>query len=76
VAQRPLFRPQSMTRATDEHASVSLPAAPLSWQIIGGFVVTCAAAIVLFLGAVVHTRKEPAGGASVNTLRSDIRGRM
>ncbi|MEE1610896.1 hypothetical protein [Microvirga sp. CF3016] len=73
-----------MTRATDEHASVSFPAAPLSWQLIGGFAVACAAAIILFLGAVAYARKDVAGGALVAAggavrvvpKRSGVGGRM
>lgn len=65
MAQRPLFRPQAMTRATDEHASVPIPAAPLSWPLVGGFAVAGAAATLLFLSAVAHVRKDSVGGALV-----------
>jgi hypothetical protein len=63
VAQQSLFRPQAVTAATGEHSSVSLPVAPLSWHLLGGFILACVAAVVLFLGTAEYARKETAGGA-------------
>jgi len=44
---------------------VSLAVAPLSWQLLGGFILACVAAIALFLGTAEYARKETAGGALV-----------
>jgi len=63
VAQRSLFRPQAVTAATGEHSSVSLPVAPFSWLLLGGFILACFAALVLFLGTAEYARKETAIGA-------------
>ncbi|MGF9758304.1 HlyD family efflux transporter periplasmic adaptor subunit [Microvirga sp. 0TCS3.31] len=65
MAQRSLFRPQAVTAATGEHSSVSLPVAPLSWQLLGGFVIACIGVVVLFLGTAEYARKETAGGSLV-----------
>ncbi len=48
-----------------EHSSVSLPAAPLSWHLLGGFLIACAAIVVLFLATAEYARKETAPGAIV-----------
>ncbi|WP_262267599.1 HlyD family secretion protein [Microvirga yunnanensis] len=65
MAHRPLFRPQAVTAAMGEHSSVSLPAAPLSWHLLGGFLIACAAIVVLFLATAEYARKETAPGAIV-----------
>jgi membrane fusion protein len=65
VAQQSLFRPQAVTAATGEHSSVSLAVAPLPWHLLGGFVVACAAAVILFLATAEYARKETAGGSLV-----------
>lgn len=65
MAQQSLFRPQAVTAAMGEHSSVSLAVAPLSWHLLGGFVVACVAAVVLFLGTAEYARKETASGALV-----------
>ena len=65
MAQQSLFRPQAVTAATGEHSSVSLPVEPLSWQLLGGFVIACIAVVVVFLGTAEYARKETAGGALV-----------
>lgn len=65
MAQHSLFRPQAVTAAMGEHSSVSLAVAPLSWHLLGGFVVACVALIVLFLGTAEYARKETASGALV-----------
>lgn len=44
---------------------MSLAVAPLSWQLLGGFILACVAAIALFLGTAEYARKETAGGALV-----------
>ncbi|MFC1458901.1 HlyD family efflux transporter periplasmic adaptor subunit [Microvirga arabica] len=60
-----MFRPQAVTAATGEHSSVSLPVAPLSWRLLGGFVIACITVVVLFLGTAEYARKETAGGSLV-----------
>ncbi|QRM27833.1 HlyD family secretion protein [Microvirga sp. VF16] len=65
MAQQSLFRPQAMAAASGEHSSVSLPVAPLSWRLLGGFVVACVAVVALFLGTAEYARKETASGALV-----------
>jgi membrane fusion protein len=65
VAQRSFFRPQAVTAATGEHSSVSLPVAPLSWLLLGGFILSCVAVVVLFLATAEYARKETAGGSLV-----------
>ncbi|WP_210254015.1 HlyD family efflux transporter periplasmic adaptor subunit [Microvirga arsenatis] len=60
-----MFRPQAVAAAAGEHSSVSLAVAPLSWQLLGGFILTCMGAIALFLGTAEYARKETAGGALV-----------
>jgi membrane fusion protein len=51
--------------AMGEHSSVSLPVAPLSWRLLGGFVLACVAIVVFFLGTAEYARKETAGGSLV-----------
>jgi membrane fusion protein len=51
--------------ATGEHSSVSLPVAPLSWQLLGTFIIVCIAVVVFFLGTAEYARKETAGGSLV-----------
>jgi membrane fusion protein len=51
--------------AMGEHSSVSLPVAPLSWKLLGGFVLACVAVVVFFLGTAEYARKETAGGSLV-----------
>ena len=51
--------------ATGEHSSVSLPVAPISWQLLGGFIVACVLIVVGFLGTAEYARKETASGALV-----------
>jgi membrane fusion protein len=63
VAQQSLFRPQAVTAAMGEHSSVSLPVAPLSWHLLCGFILTCSAMVVFFLGTAEYARKETASGA-------------
>jgi membrane fusion protein len=63
VAQQSLFRPQAVAAATGEQSSVSLPVAPLSWHVLGGFLVACLAVVVIFLGTAEYARKEMAIGA-------------
>ncbi len=65
MAQRSLFRPQAVAAATGEHSSVSLPVAPLSWQLLGGFIVACVLVVFVFLGTAEYARKETASGALV-----------
>ncbi len=65
MAQRSLFRPQAVAAATGEHSSVSLPVAPLSWRLLGGFVVAWSLVVVVFLGTAEYARKETASGALV-----------
>lgn len=63
MAQRSLFRPEAVTAATGEHSSVSLPAAPLSWHLLGGFILACLAGVIVFLGTAEYARKESARGS-------------
>ena len=65
MALQSLFRPQAVTAASGEHSSVSLPVAPMSWRVLGGFILTCVAAVVIFLGTAEYARKETAGGSLV-----------
>ena len=65
MALQSLFRPQAVTAASGEHSSVSLPVAPMSWQVLGGFILACVALVVVFLGTAEYARKETAGGALV-----------
>ncbi|WP_201832237.1 HlyD family secretion protein [Microvirga zambiensis] len=65
MALQSLFRPQAVTAASGEHSSVSLPVAPMSWQVLGGFILSCVVAVVIFLGTAEYARKETAGGALV-----------
>ena len=65
MALHSLFRPQAVTAASGEHSSVSLPVAPMSWQVLGGFILACVALVVVFLGTAEYARKETAGGAIV-----------
>ena len=51
--------------ATGEHSSVSLPVAPISWQLLGGFIVACVLIVVGFPGTAEYARKETASGALV-----------
>jgi membrane fusion protein len=51
--------------AMGEQSSVSLPVAPLSWRLLGGFVFACLAVVVLFLATAEYARKETAGGSLV-----------
>jgi len=67
VVQQSLFRPQAVTAATGEHSSVSLPVAPISWHLLGGFILACFAALILFLGTAEYARKETASGALAMT---------
>jgi membrane fusion protein len=59
------IRFERVTFASGEHSSVSLPVAPMSWQVLGGFILACVAAVVVFLGTAEYARKETAGGALV-----------
>ncbi|MEE1655182.1 HlyD family efflux transporter periplasmic adaptor subunit [Microvirga sp. CF3062] len=65
MAQRSLFRPQAVMAAMGEHSSVSLPVAPLSWKILGGFVLASVTVVVFFLATAEYARKETAGGSLV-----------
>ncbi len=65
MAHQSFFRPQAVAAASGDHMSVSLPVAPLSWRLLGGFTVACAACVVLFLGTAEYARKETANGALV-----------
>nr|WP_246408279.1 HlyD family efflux transporter periplasmic adaptor subunit [Microvirga lupini] len=60
-----MFRPKAVVAATGEHSSVSLPVAPLSWRLLGGFILACVAVVVFFLGTAEYARKETAGGSLV-----------
>lgn len=51
--------------AMGEHSSVSLPVAPLSWKILGGFVLASVTVVVFFLATAEYARKETAGGSLV-----------
>jgi membrane fusion protein len=58
-----LFRPQAVAAAAGEQSSVSLPVAPLSWHLLGGFLVACLAVVLIFLGTAEYAREETAIGA-------------
>jgi len=58
---RPLFRPQALTLARTSAASV--PAAPLSWKLLGGAIIAATASGILFVSTAEYARKETVPGA-------------
>lgn len=60
-----LFRQEAMTAAATGALSASVPVAPMSWRVLGGFLVASAAALVVFISTAEYARKETATGALV-----------
>lgn len=59
------FRQEAAEAATSASSSASVPVAPISWHVLGGFLVAATAAIVLFVTTAEYTRKETAIGSLV-----------
>jgi membrane fusion protein len=58
----PFFRPQALKAAAGEASAVSIPVAPLSWHLLGGFLVAATLALVVFAASASYARKETAVG--------------
>jgi membrane fusion protein len=67
--ERPLkhafFRPEAATAT--EHTAASMPAAPLSWRVVGAFIAAATAVLLAFIATAGYARKETASGALVST---------
>jgi membrane fusion protein len=61
----PFFRPQAAESSARDSSAASIPIAPISWQLLGGFLVAATAALVIFLSTAEYARKETATGALV-----------
>jgi membrane fusion protein len=60
-----LFRSQVL--ANSEHTAASMPAAPLSWRILGTFLAVATSISVAFIATAGYARKETASGALIST---------
>lgn len=61
----PLFRQQAVQAATALGSAPSIPAAPISWQVLGAFLVGSTVASAVFLGTAEYARKETVTGSLV-----------
>jgi membrane fusion protein len=61
----PLFRPQAVQAATASGSVPSIPTAPISWQLLGAFLVGSITALAVFLATAEYARKETATGSLV-----------
>lgn len=59
------FRPEVLTAT--EHTAASMPAAPISWRVLGGFIALATAMLVAFVTTAGYARKETAPGALIST---------
>lgn len=59
------FRPQALGGA--ENSAAAVPTAPLSWRLLGSFLVAATLLIVVFISTAGYARKETAIGALVST---------
>jgi membrane fusion protein len=60
-----LFRQQAVQAATALGSAPSIPAAPISWQALGAFLVGSTVALAVFLGTAEYARKETVTGSLV-----------